>query len=218
MTAVQRVSVIGSGIVGETLANGFLAHGWEVMRGSRDPGKLADWSHGAGESASTGNLAACAAHADLVVLAVKGTGAESALALCGEGALDGKVVIDTTNPIADAAPEDGVLSFFTGRDESLMERLQAAAPAARFVKAFSCVGSALMVDPQLPGGPPTMFVCGDDAEAKSRVSSVLEDFGWEVEDLGTAKAARAIEPLCILWCIPGFRDGDWVHALKMLRP
>jgi len=216
--ATKRVSVIGSGIVGETLANGFLAHGYEVMRGSRDPGKLADWRSGAGAVASTGDFAACAAHADLVVLAVKGTAATSAVALCGEGALDGKIVIDTTNPIADATPEDGVLRFFTGQNESLMERLQAQVPAARFVKAFSSVGSALMVDPELPGGPPTMFICGDDDGAKGQVRSLLGGFGWEVDDLGSAKAARAIEPLCMLWCIPGFRDNDWVHAFKMLRP
>lgn len=216
--ATQRVSVIGSGIVGETLANGFLAHGYEVMRGSRDPSKLAGWQRDAGPASSIGDLAACAAHADTVVLAVKGTGAESAVGLCGEGGLDGKIVIDATNPIADAAPEDGVLQFFTGNNDSLMERLQARAPAARFVKAFSCVGAALMVNPQLPGGPPTMFICGDDDGAKRQVRSLLTDFGWETEDLGTAKAARAIEPLCILWCIPGFRGNDWVHAFKILRP
>ena len=214
----RRVSVLGSGVVGETLANGFLARGCEVMRGSRDPAKLDGWRAGAGAAASVGDFAACAAHGDLVVLAVRGTGAESAVDLCGDGALDGKVVIDTTNPIEDTAPEDGVLRFFTDVNGSLMERLQAQAPRARFVKAFSSVGSALMVDPQLPGGPPTMFICGDDGDAKATVRSILVDFGWEVDDLGTAKAARAIEPLCMLWCIPGFRDNDWVHAFKMLRP
>jgi predicted dinucleotide-binding enzyme len=99
-----------------------------------------------------------------------------------------------------------------------MERLQQRAPAARFVKAFSCVGSALMVKPRLGGGKPTMFVCGEDPSAKQAVFQVLERFGWEVEDLGAAVAARAIEPLAILWCIPGFQRNDWMHALKLLRP
>jgi len=85
------------------------------------------------------------------------------------------------------------------------------------VKAFSCVGSALMVNPALPGGPPTMFTCGDDPAAKAAVAEVLRAFGWEVEDLGTAAAARAIEPLCILWCIPGFRQNRWGHALKLIE-
>ncbi len=126
-------------------------------------------------------------------------------------------MLDATNPIADAPPVNGVLQFFTGPNQSLMETLQARAPKARFVKAFSCVGNALMVNPQLPGGKPTMFICGADAGAKRQVTGVLEKFGWEVEDLGTAAAARAIEPLCMLWCIPGFRQNDWVHAFKMLR-
>jgi predicted dinucleotide-binding enzyme len=98
-----------------------------------------------------------------------------------------------------------------------MERLQRRAPSARFVKAFSCVGHALMVDPKLPNGPPTMFICGNDAAAKAEVKTILGRFGWDVEDLGAVEAARAIEPLCILWCIPGFLQNGWMHALKLLR-
>jgi len=131
--------------------------------------------------------------------------------------LAGKLVIDVTNPLSDAPPEDGVLRVFTGPNESLMERLQAAFPAIHFVKAFNSVGSALMVNPQLPGGKPTMFYCGNDAAAKQIVARIIDQFGYEGEDLGTAKAARVIEPLCQLWCIPGFRTGKWQHALKLLR-
>ncbi|MFI5370785.1 MAG: NADPH-dependent F420 reductase, partial [Candidatus Eisenbacteria bacterium] len=137
---------------------------------------------------------------------------------CGVASLAGKTVIDTTNPIAEAPPVNGVLHFFTTLEESLMERLQKLAPAARFVKAFSCVGNTLMVNPQLRGGPPTMFMCGNDAGAKTEVTSVLAQFGWEISDLGAAEAARAIEPLCMLWCIPGFRENDWMHAYKVLKP
>jgi predicted dinucleotide-binding enzyme len=133
-----------------------------------------------------------------------------------EDNIAGKVIIDTTNPIDDAAPTDGVLHYFT-TSESLMERLQREFSMARFVKAFSCVGSALMVEPKLAGGPPTMFICGDDADAKAIVTEILDAFGWETEDMGAAIAARAIEPLAILWCIPGFLRNDWSHAFKMLR-
>ncbi len=213
----MRVGVIGSGIVGQTLADGFLKHGHEVLRGSRDVAKLAAWKAGAGPRARTGTFAEAAAFGEVVVLAVKGTGAVATAEACA-AQLAGKVVVDTTNPIADAPPVNGVLRFFTGPNESLLESLPARAPAARLVKAFSCVGSALMVDPVLPGGRPTMFVCGNDEGAKRQVASVLERFGWETEDLGTAEAARAIEPLCMLWCIPGFRRNDWVHAFKLLRP
>jgi predicted dinucleotide-binding enzyme len=192
-----------------------LKHGYAVMRGSRDPAKLADWQKTAGAHASTGDFAATAAFGEIVVLAVKGGAAEEAVALCAAG-LDGKVLLDTTNPIG-GAPNQGVLSYFTSANESLMERLQKKAPKARFVKAFSSVGSALMVDPKLPSKP-SMFICGDDADAKATARGVLDEFGWETEDMGSGIAARAIEPLCMLWCIPGFLQNDWVHAFKVLRP
>jgi hypothetical protein len=85
------------------------------------------------------------------------------------------------------------------------------------VKAFSCVGNALMVNPDLGGQVPTMFICGDSAAAKQEVQEVLRQFGWEWEDLGGVEAARAIEPLCMLWCIPGFLRNQWTHAFKLLR-
>jgi predicted dinucleotide-binding enzyme len=212
---MSKVGVIGSGQVGETLANGFVKHGYEVMRGSREPSKLADWARGAGAKASAGNVEATARFGDIVVLAVKGAAAEDAVALCGS-ALDGKVVIDTSNPIADAAPTNGVIAFFTGPNDSILERLQKCAPKARFVKAFSSVGSALMVNPKL-SATPSMFICGNDAAAKAETRAILDKFGWETEDTGSAEAARAIEPLCMLWCIPGFLKNDWSHAFKVVR-
>jgi predicted dinucleotide-binding enzyme len=213
----RKIGVLGSGAVGTTLADGFLTHGYEVMRGSRDPAKLADWAQGAGERASRGTFAEAARFGEIVVLAVKGTAAEQVVELAGTANLAGKTVIDTTNPIANAPPVNGVLSFFTTLDASLMEKLQRQAPDARFVKAFSCVGNRLMVDPQMPGGPPTMFICGNDAGAKGEVRQILVQFGWDISDLGAVEAARAIEPLCILWCIPGMLEGSWTHALKMLQ-
>jgi predicted dinucleotide-binding enzyme len=213
----KRVGVIGSGVVGETLADGFVRHGYQVMRGTRDPAKLAAWPGRHGSTARVGTMAEAAKFGDLVVLAVKGTGAESAVELCGPENLDGKTVIDTTNPIAAAPPENGVLRFFTTLEDSLLERLEKRAPGARFVKAFSCVGNALMVNPDLPGGPPTMFYCGRDETAKREVEAILRQFGHEPEDMGGAEAARAIEPICILWCIPGVLRNDWVHAYRVLR-
>ena len=212
----MRIGVLGSGVVGEALSNGFLKHGHEVMRGSRDPGKLAAWKGGAGAKASTGTMVEAAKWGELAVLAVKGTAATAAAEACAAG-LAGKTVIDTCNPIADAPPVNGVLRFFTSLDASLLEDLQKRVPQARWVKAFSCVGAGLMVNPDLPGGKPTMFVCGNDDGAKRQVSGLAQELGWEVEDAGKAEAARAIEPLCMLWCIPGFLKNDWVHAFKLLR-
>ena len=154
--------------------------------------------------------------ADLVVLAVKGTVAADALRAAGESNLAGKTVIDATNPIADAPPVNGVLKFFTDLDESLMERLQREFESARFVKAFSSVGNALMVNPQFEGGRPTMFICGNDDSAKNTVAEILSQFGWETADMGKVEAARAIEPLCMLWCIPVFLRNQSGHAFKLL--
>ncbi len=214
---MSKVAVLGSGQVGQVLADGFLKHGHAVMRASRDPAKLAAWKAGAGAKASTGTFAEAAKWGDLVVLAVKGAAAEQVVEQAGVGNLAGKVVLDTTNPIAESPPQNGVLRFFTNLDESLMERLQKKAPAAHFVKAFSCVGSALMVDPVLSGGPPTMFICGSNPGAKATARELLTQFGWETADMGAIEAARAIEPLCILWCIPGMTGGGWTHAFKLLR-
>jgi predicted dinucleotide-binding enzyme len=228
--ANRKIGVLGSGKVGQVLANGFLKYGHTVRRASRDPNKLEEWlatstsaavgdaaASLTGERASIGTPSDTAEWADILVLAVKGSAATAALDQCGAANLARKIIIDTTNPIADGPPDHGVIRYFTGPNESLMERLQAHVPAARFVKAFNSVGNAFMVDPHFEGGPPTMFICGNDPAAKSEVSGLLDQFGWTIEDLGTMHAARAIEPLCMLWCIPGMTGKGWTHALKLLR-
>ena len=213
---MTNVGVLGSGDVAQVLSKGLKKYGYTVKIGSRSVDKVAAFAAEAGIGAGT--FAEVAAWADTLVLSVKGSAALDVVRQLGSAAFAGKTVIDTTNAIADGAPEDGVLRVFTGPNESLLERLQASAPSARFVKAFSCIGSDLMVDPALPGGRPSMFICGNDDAAKADVRRVCEQFGHEVWDMGTAKAARAIEPLAILWCIPGFRQNDWTHAFAMLRP
>lgn len=211
----KKFGVLGSGEVGQTLAKGLAAAGYEVRIGTRTPGKLAGFSKKTG--IPEGSFKDVAAWAEALVLAVKGTAALEAVDLAGSRNFQGKLVIDTTNPIADEPPQEGVLRFFTGPNESLLEKLQATHPKAAFVKAFSSVGSDLMVHPALNGGPPTMFFCGNDAAAKNVVSKILEQLGWEGADMGGAIAARAIEPLAVLWCIPGFRENDWDHAFRLLR-
>ncbi len=213
----MKIGVLGSGDVGKVLGAGFLKHGHTVMMGTSNAAKLADWKK-TNPQGQVGTFAEAARFGELVVLAVKGSRAAEALGRAGADTIRGKTVIDTTNPIADAPPENGVLKFFTDLDRSLLEQLQSEFAGAHFVKAFSCVGNALMVDPKLPGGKPTMFICGNHDPAKKAVSGLLDQFGWDVEDLGKAEAARAIEPLCILWCIPGFLRNDWMHAYKVLRP
>ena len=214
---MTRIGVIGSAVVGQTLAAGLKKHGYDVRIASRTPGKLTEFSAKSGIQAAT--PPDVAAWAEAAVLAVKGGAAEQAVRDADPANLRHKLVIDTTNPIADAPPEDGVVKFFTSPNDSLLERLQAAFPDVRFVKAFNSVGSALMVNPSFPGGArPTMFYCGNDSGAKAVVSTIIDQFGWEGADMGTAKAARAIEPLCQLWCIPGFRENAWTnHAFSLLK-
>jgi 8-hydroxy-5-deazaflavin:NADPH oxidoreductase len=212
----MKVGILGSGDVGKALAAGFAGHGHEVLVGTRDVAKLKEW-HSANSGVRLGSFSESAAHGELVVLAVKGLIAAEALRLASASNLDGKILIDATNPIADAPPHDGVLKYFTSLDDSLMERLQREFPKTRFVKAFSAVGNACMVNPRFKAGKPTMFICGNDPAAKSTVAEILDQFGWETADMGTAAAARAIEPLCMLWCIPGFLHNEWGHAFKLLR-
>lgn len=210
----QRIGILGSAVVGQTLARGFHTHEYDVRIGSRTPSKLAEFSAATGIQAST--FGDVAAWAELLVLAVHGTAAEDALRLAGAENHRGKTVIDTTNPIADQAPVDGVIQFFTGPNSSLLEQLQSAFPYTNFVKAFNSVGSARMVNPAFAEGRPTMFYCGNDDQAKASVAAILQQFGWDGVDMGTAVSARAIEPLCQLWCIPGFRQNHWTHAFKIL--
>jgi predicted dinucleotide-binding enzyme len=212
----MKIGVLGSGDVAKTLAGGFVTHGHQDANGTRDAGKLKDWAKEQ-RVERVGGFADAAQFGEVVVLAVKGTVALDALRAAGAANLSGKPVIDATNPLADAPSVNGVLKFFTNLDESLMERLQRAFPDARFVKAFNSVGRLRMINPNFREGKPTMFICGNDDAAKKIVGRILDQFGWDTADMGKVEAARAIEPLCMLWCIPGFLHNDWNHAFKLLR-
>jgi predicted dinucleotide-binding enzyme len=211
----MKIGILGSGDVAKSLAAGFLKYGHDVKLGTRAPDKLADWQK-KNPKAGTASFSETAKFGEVVVVAVKGTAALDASRAATAANLAGKIVIDACNPIADEPPTNGVLKFFTNHDQSLMEQLQNEFKDARFVKAFNSVGANCMVNPQFKGGKPTMFICGNDDAAKKVVSQILDQFGWEIADMGKAEAARAIEPLCMLWCIPGFLRNDWVHAFKLL--
>lgn len=211
----MRVGIIGSGDVAKALAIGLVRHGHQVMVGTRAPAKLAEWGQ-QNPKASVGSFADAAEFGELIMLSVKGDAAADALYLAGANHFVGKTVMDTCNPIEDAPPDHGVLRFFTTHNESLMERLQGDFHDAHFVKAFNSVGAASMVNPEFKEGKPTMFICGNDEGAKKQVSAIADQFGWETADMGMMEAARAIEPLCMLWCIPGFLRNQWTHAFKLL--
>ncbi len=213
---MKKIGILGSGMVGKALAAGFIKHGYSVMAGSRDPRKLEEWKDEMGKGLQTGDFAQTAEFGDIIVLATKGTVVKNTIELARVTNFAGKTILDAVNPIADKEPVNGVLSFFTNNDQSLMEELQQLVPDAHFVKAFNSVGAHFMVNPEFESRP-TMFICGNNPDAKADASEILDKFGWEVEDMGAAEAARAIEPLCILWCIPGFRENRWSHAFKLLK-
>ena len=213
----MNVGIIGSGPVGQSLAKAFRNEGYFVMLGTRDVSKPEVVKFHKETQIPTGTFEQAAKHGELIVLATKGTAADEAVKTAGLKNFNEKIVIDTTNPIADAPPTNGVLHFFTSLEDSLMERIQKQIPEAKLVKAFNIVGNSFMYKPYFDGGRPTMFICGNDASAKKTVTNILDKFGWEVEDMGKAEAARAIEPLSILWCIPGFLRNHWSHAFKLLK-
>lgn len=214
----MKVGILGSGVVGQVLAKAFLDEGHPVMLGSRNNTKdqMIKWKE-ENPTASIGTYQDTAAFGELLVLATKGTVIEEVVKQAGIDHFTNKTVIDTTNPIADAPPVNGVLKFFTDLNQSLMEKIQLSIPKAHVVKAFNSVGNSLMYKPDFGGVLPTMFICGNNEEAKKTVTELLQVFGWETEDLGNVEAARAIEPLCILWCIPGMLKNDWTHAFKLLK-
>ena len=214
----MKVGIIGSGIVGRVLATGFLNEGHETMLGTRNISKedVVKWKN-ENKNGLLGSFQETAQFGEVIVLAVSGLVMEDAINLAGKEHLSNKVIIDTTNPIAAVPPENGVIRYFTTLEESLMEKIQKIVPDAKVVKAFSCVGNAFMYKPNFNGSIPTMFICGNDDPAKKTVTDILTSFGWETEDMGKVEAARAIEPLCILWCIPGFIRNQWTHAFKLLK-
>lgn len=214
----MKTGIVGSGEVGQTLSTSFLKEGNEVMLGTRNTSKeeVVKWKK-ENPSGKVGSFEDTAKFGELIVLAIAGDAVENAVKMAGPGNFKNKVVIDATNPIAKEPPVNGVLKFFTSLDESLMERIQKIIPDAKLVKAFNIIGNDFMYKPDFPGGKPTMFICGNDDGAKKAVTAILTAFGHETEDMGKIEAARAIEPLAILWCIPGFIRNDWTNAFKFLK-
>jgi predicted dinucleotide-binding enzyme len=209
----MNIGILGSGDVAKALAAGFLKRGDAVMLGTREPEKLAAWKAKAGANARVGSTAQTAEFGELIVLATHGLATLEVIEAAGEGAFADKIVIDATNPIRQG--DDG-LYLAIGLDDSLGERIQNEIRRAHVVKAFNTVGAPEMVNPKFAGGPPTMFIAGNNEAAKAQVSTILRDFGWDVADLGGIEAARYLEPMCFAWLAYGMKNGTWHHAFKLL--
>ena len=200
----MRIGILGSGVVGQALARGLARHGHDVRIGTRKE---------AVDDLPVGPAAEVVADADLVFLSVLGTAAVEVASGLREH-LAGKVLVDTTNPLDSST---GTPGMFVGHTDSLGEQVQRAVPDTQVVKAYNTVGNTLMVDPDLPGGPPSMFIGGDSDEAKSLVTELLRSTGWDVVDLGGIEASRYLEPMCIAWVLHGVRSGSFDHAYRLLR-
>lgn len=210
----MNIGILGSGDVAKALAAGFLNRGDTVMLGTREPEKLGAWKATAGANARVGSTAQTAEFGEIIVLATHGMATLEVIEAAGEGAFADKIVIDATNPIREGT--DGPY-LAIGLDDSLGERIQNEIRRANVVKAFNTVGSAEMVSPKFTGGPPTMFIAGNNDAAKEQVTGILRDFGWETADLGGIEAARYLEPMCFAWIAYGIKNNGWHHAFKMLR-
>jgi 8-hydroxy-5-deazaflavin:NADPH oxidoreductase len=213
----MKVAILGSGGVGQDLGLGFIGLGHEVRMGSRDPGKaeIKTWLAEAGPKASAGTFAAAAEFGELAVLATHWAGTENALRLAGPANLAGKVVIDATNPLA--FRPDALPGLAVSGGDSAGEQVQRWLPGAKVVKAFNIVNHAHMVRPSFPGGPPDMFLCGNDESARKQVARICREFGWEVIDMGGIEAARLLEPLALIYIQNAIRTGNWDCAFKLLK-
>jgi hypothetical protein len=196
----MKVAILGTGEVGKSLAAGFKKHGHDVKMGHRDPKE---------------SYADAAKFAELAVLATPWSGTENAIKLTDPRNLAGKVVIDVTNPLKFEESQAPQLAL--GFNDSGGEQVQRWLPQSRVVKCFNIVGNTLMVNPQIPGGPPDMFIAGNDAGAKQTVTTICKQFGWPVVDIGGIEGARLLEPLAMLWVVVGFKLNRWEQAWKLLH-
>ncbi|MET8246854.1 NAD(P)-binding domain-containing protein [Streptomyces sp. NPDC005202] len=197
----MRYAVVGTGEVGRTLGGTLVELGHEVRLGSRTQGNPAGmkWAESGGAAASTGTFADAAAFGEVVVNAVGGRVALAALEAAGADNLDGKVLIDVSNPMAF---EDGQLRLSPVESVSVGEQIQRAFPHARVVKTLDTVNCQVMVNPGLVPDGHQVFVCGEDVGAKEQVRALLGEFGRPADrviDLGGIRAARAVEMLLPLW-------------------
>lgn len=196
----MKVAILGKGAVGQTIGAGFKKHGHDVRWGRRDPKE---------------SYADAAKFGEIAVLATSWSGTENAIKLADPKNLAGKVVIDLTNPIKSEESEAPELAI--GFSDSGGEQVQRWLPQARVVKCFNCVGSTLFIDPKLPGGPPDMFIAGNDAGAKQTVTAICKEFGWPAVDIGGIEGARLLEPLALLWVVVGFKLDRWEQAWKLIH-
>lgn len=212
----KRIGIIGSGTVGQALGKGFVKAGYEVMIGTRDPGKLKDWQKEAGPDSQVGSVAQAAKFGAMLVFCPKWEGAEQAINMAGKEHFNGKIVIDTTNPLV--MKETGKPpTLGMGFPNSAGKTLQGWLPKAHVVKCFNIVTAAYMANPTMSEGSPDMFLAGNNADAKKEVSAIAQHWGWATHDLGDIDQSYLLESLAMIWIRWGFLNNHWTHAFKLLK-
>jgi predicted dinucleotide-binding enzyme len=216
----MKIGILGSGDVGRRLGDGCIRYGHQVMIGTRNPEKkeLQEWidylKHT--ENAFVGTFAEAASFGELIIISTLWEGTKNAINLAGLSNFNGKIVIDTTNPLDFSKGMPPQLSI--GYDNSAGEIVQSLLPESKIVKAFNIVGNPHMVNPDFPCGPPTMFICGNSDDAKNTViEKLLTPFGWESIDIGGIEQSRLLEPLAMIWITYYLKTGTGNYAFKLLR-
>jgi predicted dinucleotide-binding enzyme len=213
----MKVGILGTGDVGRSLGRGFAALGHEVKMGARTAGheKAMAWASENGAKASQGTFADAAKFGEILVMATLGSANAEVVRLAGADNFTGKIVIDATNPLdfSTGAPDLNPKGTDSGG-----EALQRAVPGAKVVKAFNTINNELMFRPQMAGGPPDMFIAGNDADAKKTVTGILNEFGWPtVYDFGSIQQSRWLEAMCIAWVLACRGVNNWRLGFKMLK-
>lgn len=197
----MRIGILGTGMVGTTIGSKLVSLGHEVKLGARKAGneKAVAWVANAGAGASEGSFSDAAVHGEIVFNCTGGHVSVAAARMAGIANLDGKLLIDVSNPL-DTSRGFPPMSLFRG-ETSVAEQLQTALPGTKVVKTLSTVNCNIMVNPSLLSGDHDVFVSGDNPDAKARVAEILKDwFGWtSVIDLGDIATARGVEAYVLMW-------------------
>ena len=213
----MKIGILGTGDVGRALGRGFIALGHEVKMGARSAGheKALEWVAEMGSRASEGTFADAARFGEMLAMATLGVANPEVVKLAGADAFAGKILIDATNPLDFSKGFPPGLAI-AGNDSG-GEMLQGLVPKAKVVKAFNTAGNRHFYRPKFTGGPPDMFIAGNDADAKKMVAGLLADFGWGTVDIGDIAGARYLEAMCIAWVRACGASGNWDRAFKFLH-
>lgn len=216
---MEKIGVLGTGMVGSAIATKLIALGYPVKMGSRTAGneKASAWAAGKGEKASTGTFADAAQYGDILINCGKGEQSLEIIRMAGIENFTNKLLIDIANPLDGSAGFPPTLSVCN--TSSLAEQIQELLPRAKVVKTLNIVNCNVMVDPSLSGGEPTMFLSGNDNEAKQRTRKLLESFGWkDILDLGDITTARGPEMMLPIWLRTYMATKNGYVAFKLLQP